>query len=120
MEEKIKAVIDRFHSIYFPEAKVEYLGHGDDGKLAFLFSGHMCLTCGMSDYFVDFLELLIDELGREYYIEDMKELNDDGTAWIVVYAPGSRVIDNRIKRAIIFDVKRPGEVVKISEIHLGD
>ena len=120
MEEKLRRAIERFHELYFPEARVEYLGSSSDGKLAFLFSGHMCLTCGMSDYFVDFLEILIGELGRKYHIDDMKELSENGDAWIIVYAPGSRDMDNRIKCAIVFEVKRPGEVVKVNEISLGD
>ncbi|MCR8433232.1 MAG: hypothetical protein QXH55_01995 [Candidatus Korarchaeota archaeon] len=79
--------IEEFHKRFYPEARVQLLGTGPDGRIAILFTGNMCLTCGMSDYFVDFLEILKSRLSTEYCIEDFKELDDEGTAWIVIYTP---------------------------------
>lgn len=104
IESIVLKVIERFHERFYPEAKARFIGASSDGKLAILFTGHICLTCGMSDYFVDFLEILNSCLNENYDIEDMMELNDEGTAWVVIYAP-IRLIGElkRSKRIIVFD-----------------
>ncbi|MCR8453641.1 MAG: hypothetical protein NDP13_01455 [Crenarchaeota archaeon] len=104
--------IEEFHKRFYPEARAQLLGTSPDGKIAILFTGNMCLTCGMSDYFVDFLEILKSRLSTEYCIEDFKELDDEGTAWVVVYTPARLAGEvKRSKRIIVFDPKAKSKII---------
>ena len=105
MDEIDRAVV-KFNRKFSPEAHARLIGFGENNRIAILFSGAMCLACGMSDYFVDFLEILNKETNNMYVIEDMRELNMDGTSWIVIYAPREIAnIEQRKYRGIIIDPK---------------
>jgi len=110
LEPKIEEAINEFHRLFYPEAEASLVGTSKDGKLAILFTGNICLTCGMSDYFIDFLEILNGLMDEEYGIEDMRELVDEGTAWVVIYSP-KRLIgkSGRPKQIIIIDPQNQEE-----------
>ena len=72
---------------FCPEAIAHVMGFSETGRIAVFFRGAMCLSCGMSDYFVDLLYILEDITVESFVIEDMLEL-DDGAGWIVIYSKG--------------------------------
>ncbi len=113
LERDIKNVIKEFHRRFYPEAKAELIGISSEGKFAILFTGNICLTCGMSDYFVDFLEILNSLLEEEYAIEDMRELDDEGTSWVVVYTLRKHIrTTKQTRRIIVFDPKTGRKILE--------
>lgn len=73
---KLKESIDFFNKYHEPEAKAEYVGYRD-GLVKVRFSGYMCLTCGVYDYFEDIVVDINAEI-VEY------EEEEDGS-FIVIY-----------------------------------
>ncbi len=113
LEYSIRNATREFHRRFYPEAKAELIGISSEGKIAILFTGNMCLTCGMSDYFVDFLEILNSLLEEEYTIEDMRELDDEGTAWVVVYTPRKHIkTAKQTRRIIVFDPRTGRKILE--------
>ena len=111
--DKINNAVEKFHDKFYPEGIVEFLGSSEDGKLAFEFSGHMCLTCGVEDYFEDFREILTREMGEEYIIYKKEPLDDEHTAWVVIYAPKKlgEAEEYRVKYLVVDPVKEKEEEV---------
>ncbi|MEX2688893.1 MAG: hypothetical protein Q6351_001050 [Candidatus Njordarchaeum guaymaensis] len=86
----IKKAIDDFHNKFFPEVKVSYIGQSKNKDLAFLFRGHFCLTCSVSDYFDDFKIVLNKHLKEEYTVSDKLPLEVGLSGWIVLFSPKMR------------------------------
>ncbi len=101
--DNIEKIVQKFNNRFGPEAIAKVLGMSNEGRIAILFGGAMCLTCGMSDYFIDFLELLNGRANKKYVIEDMRELDKQGTRWVVIYAPQeiARVIERKYRYIIL-------------------
>ncbi len=72
---KLKESIDNFNKYHEPEARAEYRKYRN-GIAEVYFSGYMCRTCGVYDYFED----IIQDVDAE--IADYKE---DGEGFIVKY-----------------------------------
>jgi len=77
---KFKESIDIFNRYHEPEAKAEYKGY-ENGIVNVYFSGYMCRTCGVYDYFED----LIQDVNAK--IIDYEEF-DDG--FLVKYRIGEK------------------------------
>ncbi len=73
---KLKESIDFFNKYHEPEAKAEYLRY-KNGFVEVRFSGYMCRTCGVYDYFED----IIQDVDAE--ITDYREEDDE--SYIVTY-----------------------------------
>ena len=86
-KEAIRKAIDEFHSKFYPEVRVLYIGQGKKGEIAFKFGGHFCLTCGLHDYFDDFAETLSKYMKQKYTVLDKLPLDHGYTGWIIIYAP---------------------------------
>lgn len=104
----IDRVISDFHERFYPEVIVSYIGQGDNGKLAFKFEGHFCLTCGLHDYFDDFVDILSQHLGDRYAVFDKLELDEGYSGWIVVFAPAKMIKEksNEKLKFIVLDPKK--------------
>ncbi len=111
VNERIQRAIEVFHERYYPEGVVEYLGRSADGKLAFEFSGHMCLTCGVEDYFEDFRAILSKEFEREFKIQKKMPADDENTVWIVVYTPSEVGTEENYKmKYLVIDPEKDEEI----------
>ena len=88
LKDLVSKAIEEFHRRFYPEVIVTYVGHSDSGSLAFEFTGHFCLTCGLHDYFDDFAEILSRYLGKKYVPSDKLPLNHGYEGWIVIFTLG--------------------------------
>ncbi len=73
---KLKESIDFFNRYHEPEAKAEYLDYASN-SVRVRFSGYMCRTCGVYDYFED----IIQDVDAE--VVDYQEADDE--SFIVTY-----------------------------------
>ena len=117
LRELVDKAINNFHEKFYPEAIVEFVGGSEEGKLAFTFTGHMCLTCGVEDYFEDFRAILSEVLGKEYVKVKQVPLDDEHTAWLIIYAPKeiARTFDYKVKY-LVLDPNKNSEEVVIPEV----
>ncbi len=110
---QVETAVGIFHEKFYPEAIVEFVGGNKEGKLAFIFTGHMCLTCGVEDYFEDFRNILSEVLSKVYVKVKQVPLDEEHTAWLIIYAPkeiaGS--FDYKVKYLVIDPNKGKEEVV---------
>ena len=111
-KELIKKAIKEFHSKFYPEVVVEYIGQREN-KIAFKLTGHYCLTCGMQDYFEDFAEILSNILGIRFYIEDKYPLNHGYAGWIVIYSTDKKQEEKVRIKFLLFTEKDNFEEVLI-------
>ena len=74
LKEKISKAIENFNQIRSPEAVAELVKIKDSNFLI-KFSGHMCYTCGVYDYFED-LVYELEDLGVKSKIKDYKRFNN--------------------------------------------
>ncbi len=74
LKKKILKAIENFNEIRVPEAKAELIEFKDK-KFLVKFSGYMCYTCGVYDYFED-LVIELENLGVKSKIEEYKRFND--------------------------------------------
>jgi len=108
--EKINKAIEKFHEKYYPEGIVEFIGESEDGKIAFEFSGHMCLTCGVEDYFEDFRIILSNVFGEEIKIYKKFPADEENTVWIVIYARGEVKEEPYKMKYLVIDPEKEEEV----------
>ncbi len=110
---QIENAINIFHEKFYPEAIVEFVGSSEEAKLAFIFTGHMCLTCGVEDYFEDFRVILNEALGEEYVKVKQVPLDEEHTAWLIIYAPReiAKSFNYKVKYLVIDPNKNREEVV---------
>jgi len=104
-KELIEKAIEDFHLKFYPEVIVEYIGSSKEGYLAFYFTGHFCVSCGLYDFFDDFRDVLQQYLNTEYVVEEYLPINHGYVAWVVIYAPKSitRKTIEKKRRFLILD-----------------
>lgn len=89
MREKIVSAVEEFNEFKSPEATAVLNEISSDGRsFEVEFTGHFCYTCGLDDYFDDFL-LLLEKRGLNYSVVGKEEALEGYTVKFALGEGGS-------------------------------
>lgn len=96
----IMKAIKKFNETFAPETTAEFVGISkDENKFAVKFS-RACMSCGMYDYFLDFIEILEDLTKKKFHIED-EIVVVDPLVWILIISVGEGKHKHKVRGNII-------------------
>lgn len=118
MRKVAERAVREFNERFAPETTAELISVDEVRRRIAVKFTRVCTTCGMYDYFLDFLEILEDLSGRKFHIVE-EEVVHDPLVWIIVFAEGEGR-HRHVLRAEIIEYDESWNVCRIQRIELGE